>query len=115
MVLVYLLRTSEGTQLWDAQVKRDVAKPHYIPEETAGLGMKELKSCGETRLFFRCLKDDGVGKITLIHDLRAETEPEVLGRPISAKCNSLHTLGLAFQRGFNRGYSTCLPGFSTVK
>lgn len=32
MVLVYLLRISEGIQLWDAQVKRDLAKPHYIPE-----------------------------------------------------------------------------------
>lgn len=34
--------------------------------------MKELKSCGETRLFFKCLKDDHVGKITVVHDLRAE-------------------------------------------
>lgn len=100
MVLIYLLLPSEGTQLWDAQVKRDVVKPHYIPEETTGLGMKELKSCGETRLFFRCLKNDGVGKITLIHDLRAEAEPEVLGRPISAKCNSLHTSGTGLSERF---------------
>lgn len=45
---------------------------------------------GETRLFFRCLKDDHVGKITLICDLRVEAGPEVSGRLISAKCSSLH-------------------------
>lgn len=56
--------------------------------------MKELKSCGETRLFFKCLKDDHVVKITLIHDLRAEAGPDVCERLISAKCYSLHISGI---------------------
>ena len=102
---LYLFCISELVQLWDAQIRRDLTKLHYIIKETTGMGNPllfggtrwwKLKSWGEreTRLLFRCLKVGHVGEITLIHEVRAEARLEVLRRQIPAQCNSLCTSGV---------------------